>query len=50
MGFTFTLHSKDILELEGFAIYRTFVAVDNGQSQGIILCVGIHVDELYLGS
>ena len=50
MGFTVALHTDDILELEGFAIYRTFVAVDNGQSQGIILCVGIRVDELYLGS
>ena len=50
MGFTVTLHTDDILELEGFAIHRTFVAVDDGQPQGIILCVGIRVDELYLGS
>ena len=50
MGFTAALHTDDILELEGFAIHRTFVAVDDGQPQGIILCVGIRVDELYLGS
>ena len=49
-GFTAALHTDDILELKGFAAYSSFVAVDDSQSQSIVLTGDFGVYELYLGS
>ena len=50
MGFTVTLHADDIGKFEGFAVNRTFVAVDDGQSQSVVLTGDFGVYELHLGS